>query len=723
MSWDRLNVKVICAYVILINILSASPSIIGGRGLFKVEDAITEDIGVVSISTFLLTHNTESGIYYSDLIVPNISYTPANFMQVFFWGGRILRSDLVFPEIWKSNISSDPHDRMIGGKASFSLLPVFKLGAKIAYAWPRKLSDNSVIETNKGLNWTGLASFRFSDLYNALPNIMFNYGENSDLRKYGAGFEIEGSGGSIFVEATSSKEKTGGIFDGFLDNLTVTPGIKLNTGQYSCLSGGVIIDVKNNPDIPNYTAIVGLTLGGAILKPPQEKLGIITGTVTDFQTGASLRGTLNFPEKPKLKAVQSNPQTGIFKAEKIPAGIIAVEINAEGYQKQIQPIAVEANKINAYDFKLKPSVSYGVIAGNVYDAVTKKPIDANISFSNNILPEIKSDSTTGSFKIEKVRTGVFTMEAKKDGYFPKAVTVSVEDGKITQVDLSLTASITQAIFNGKISIKESGEPLAAQITFLNKSLAPILSDSITGVFQAQIPIGTYSVNITDSGFLPYTGVVTIEQGKTNQFDFELIPSQFQTIITGKVSDKKTGTALSAIVSFPEAGIQPTITDSINGIYRIEVPVGTYLIDVKSNNYITQTAMIVLEKNKPLEKNFEMVKQGMVITLKGIYFESGKSTLKPESYSALQDAAKILTDNPDIKVEIQGHTDSVGSDSYNQTLSEKRAYAIMNYLVTSLGITPERLSAKGYGELKPIASNDTEEGRALNRRVDFIILGK
>jgi len=719
----KLIVKVICINVILISPLSASPSIIGGRGLFKVEDAITEDIGVVSISTFLLTHKIESGIYYSDLIVPNISYTPANFMEVFFWGGRILRSDLVFPEIWKSNISSDPHDRMIGGKASFSLLPVFKLGAKVAYAWPRKLLDNSVIETNKGLNWTGLASFRFSDLYNALPNIMLNYGENSDLRKYGAGFEIAGNGGSIFVEATSSREKTGGIFDGFLDNLTVTPGIKLNTGQYSCLSGGVIIDVKNNPAIPNYTAIVGLSFGSAILKPPQKKLGIITGTVTDFQNGNSLMATITFPENPRLKSIQSNSQTGIFKAEKIPAGIIAVEINAQGYQKLIQPIVVEANKINAYDFKLKPSVSYGVIAGNVYDAVTKKPIDANISFSNNILPEIKSDSISGSFKIEKVRTGVFTIEAKKDGYFPKAVTVSVEDGKVTQIDLPLTASITQGIFNGKISIKESGLPLAAQITFPNNSLASIFSDSSTGIFQTQIPIGTYPVNVIATGFLPFTGIVTIEQGKTNQYNFELIPSQFQTIMTGKVSDKKTGRALNATISLPETGIEPVITDTITGVYRIELPVGAYLVEVKSDSYITQTAMVVIKKDTPLEKNFEMVRQGMIITLKGIYFESGKATLKPESYSALQDAAKILTDNPNIKVEIQGHTDNVGSDSYNQTLSEKRAYAVMNYLVASLGIIPGRLSAKGYGELKPIASNDTEESRAFNRRVDFIILGK
>jgi OOP family OmpA-OmpF porin len=96
-------------------------------------------------------------------------------------------------------------------------------------------------------------------------------------------------------------------------------------------------------------------------------------------------------------------------------------------------------------------------------------------------------------------------------------------------------------------------------------------------------------------------------------------------------------------------------------------------------------------------------------------------LKTESYPALMEAAQIMKDNPDIQVELQGHTDSLGSDAFNQKLSEKRAYAVMNWLVQFGGIDAKRITAKGYGESKPITSNDTDEGRQLNRRTDFVIL--
>jgi len=707
--------------LIFISISQAAPSILGGRGLFKVEDAQTEDMGVLSISTYLLGYRAVSPSYYGDLILPNITYTPAKFLELFFWTGRIVQSDFEFPEIWKSSFKSTLHDRMIGGKLSFPLLLVFKIGGKIAYAWPRRMTGFSAIEPKEGMNWTGLVSFKFSDLYGALPNLMINYGENPNLRNYGTGIEIAGSGGSIFVEATTNKDKTGGIFDHFLDNLTITPGFKLNTGQYSYFSGGVALDVKKNSNIPDYTAIIGLTLGGAFLKPLQPKFGIITGTITDVNTGSSLLATITFPDRPKLKPIQSNPQTGVFKAEKVPAGVVVVEVNCNDYQKLVMPIAVEANKINAYDFKLKPLASYGVIAGNIYDASTKKPLEADITFSNTSLPELKSDSLTGSFKIEKVSVGVITVEAKKDGYFSKAATIAVEEGKVTQVDLPLVSSVFKGIFTGKISDKTSGIGLKGTITFPGAMIMPITSDSVTGTFQSEIPIGSYPVTVTAEGFLPFTGIITIEKDKTTESNFELNPTELKTIITGKISDKKTGNGLNAIINFPEVGIAPIKTDSTTGIYRVEIPVGSFLTEVKSEGYITQTAMVVLAKDTALEKNFELVKAGMVITLKGIYFESGKATLKPESYSVLQDAAKILSDNPKIKVEIQGHTDNIGPVAYNQLLSEKRAYAVMDYLVKSLGIAPGRLIAKGYGETKPIASNDTEQERSLNRRVDFVII--
>lgn len=96
------------------------------------------------------------------------------------------------------------------------------------------------------------------------------------------------------------------------------------------------------------------------------------------------------------------------------------------------------------------------------------------------------------------------------------------------------------------------------------------------------------------------------------------------------------------------------------------------------------------------------------------FDSWK--ILPKYYPEIERFANFLKDNPQIKVEIQGHTDSIGSEKYNLILSQKRAEAVRNLLIKKYGISPDRLRAKGYGESKPIASNKTREGRAKNRRV-------
>jgi len=99
----------------------------------------------------------------------------------------------------------------------------------------------------------------------------------------------------------------------------------------------------------------------------------------------------------------------------------------------------------------------------------------------------------------------------------------------------------------------------------------------------------------------------------------------------------------------------------------------------------------------------------------VLFDFSKWDIKPHAYPELNAVVKLLEENPDLKVEIQGHTDNVGSAAFNQKLSEKRANAVMEYLVNK-GIQAERLSAKGYGFSMPAVSNDTPEGRAKNRRV-------
>jgi outer membrane protein OmpA-like peptidoglycan-associated protein len=112
-----------------------------------------------------------------------------------------------------------------------------------------------------------------------------------------------------------------------------------------------------------------------------------------------------------------------------------------------------------------------------------------------------------------------------------------------------------------------------------------------------------------------------------------------------------------------------------------------------------------------------LKQSCHVALYGVLFDFNKSTLQPESDPLLQKVADLLARDATLKLEVQGHTDNVGSDAYNQTLSEARARAVVDWL-TKHGTAPGRLTAKGYGKTRPVADNNSDEGRAKNRRVEI-----
>jgi OOP family OmpA-OmpF porin len=114
----------------------------------------------------------------------------------------------------------------------------------------------------------------------------------------------------------------------------------------------------------------------------------------------------------------------------------------------------------------------------------------------------------------------------------------------------------------------------------------------------------------------------------------------------------------------------------------------------------------------------IVKQKIV--LHGVNFDFDEATIRPDAAAILQEAARILREEVDVDVAVDGHTDAMGTDAYNQRLSERRAQAVADYL-KRLGIGPSRLRPQGYGESRPVADNDTEEGRAQNRRVELNVI--
>jgi OOP family OmpA-OmpF porin len=106
----------------------------------------------------------------------------------------------------------------------------------------------------------------------------------------------------------------------------------------------------------------------------------------------------------------------------------------------------------------------------------------------------------------------------------------------------------------------------------------------------------------------------------------------------------------------------------------------------------------------------------------VHFDFDKSTLRPEAKVILNEAAALLQKHERVVVEVAGHTDSVGTDQYNQGLSERRANSVRDYLVEQ-GVRASRLTAVGYGENRPVATNDTADGRQENRRVELVVLDR
>lgn len=665
----RVRVSVLALLMaVLPALVFAYPGFGGGRGLLRVQNALVEDEAGLTISAHGLGRNAlfniPAGIGWSDykgwvldLIAPELSYAPV--VNKYFgvevfgsWGG-------VFQTPTKPNsnkFTMGTHDLKAGGKLSIPIVPVLKLGFTSSYTFMSGRNDTADVywldpmalpqagdprsSKPSKLTWTGLVTLQLQDVLATAPNLMFNYGKINEETRYGMGIELAGRAFALFGEFLSRQPPgSKGMFDldttGTGGHIYITPGVVFGNVSDVALKVAYSFAMGHHS---NNELIGGIVIGTGFGARPKAEYGTITGTVTDEKTGAALTADVAFPENGKMPGFRTG-NTGVFEVKKVRTGVTVVNVGAKGYQSQTVPLDVKNGAVTSYDFKLRSLVAYGVVAGTVVDATTKKPLNARIEFPKSSVAAVNSDQPGGAFRVNNVPTGVYTVTAALEGYFTGSQSVTVEDGKVASVAFSLT------------------------------------------------------------------------------------PAGMTTMLTGKVSDRKTGDPLAARVSFPGSSVASVNTDAGTGVYKTEIPVGSYTVQAEADGYIKQTAAVVIEKDKPQVKDFQLVKEGMAITLRGVYFDFDKSTIKPESRPALEDAAKILNDNPTINVEIQGHTDWMGSDAYNLSLSDRRAASVVSYLVQNLGIARSRLTSRGYGESQPIATNETDAGRALNRRVEFVILGQ
>jgi outer membrane protein OmpA-like peptidoglycan-associated protein/Tol biopolymer transport system component len=204
-----------------------------------------------------------------------------------------------------------------------------------------------------------------------------------------------------------------------------------------------------------------------------------------------------------------------------------------------------------------------------------------------------------------------------------------------------------------------------------------------------------------------------------------------TVLKGKVIDEGTASALGATISLVDNETKKVLsrftTDPENGDFELIIPHGgNYGVATEKEGYLFNSINFNLPKfaeYQEIDTHIIMVKAevGSKVILKNIFFEVGKADLKNESLAEVDKIQQLLVASPHLKVQINGHTDNTGNASANKALSLRRAAAVVDFLVAN-GVSPSRLSAKGYGSERPIVSNDDESGgREINRRTEIEII--
>jgi outer membrane protein OmpA-like peptidoglycan-associated protein len=201
---------------------------------------------------------------------------------------------------------------------------------------------------------------------------------------------------------------------------------------------------------------------------------------------------------------------------------------------------------------------------------------------------------------------------------------------------------------------------------------------------------------------------------------------------GTVYDSQTGKLLKSeyeLLNLNEGRLLSTGSTDSYGTFMICLPSGiNYGLNVSKPGYLFYSDNFMLEgihsATSPYNKKILLnpVRIGETLQLTNVFYEFDSWEIKKESYAELEKLYKLLVDNSGISIEVGGYTDSIGSASYNQTLSEKRAKSVVNFLVQK-GIKSDRLVYKGYGAASPVAGNETGEGRKLNRRTEVKVTGK
>ena len=377
------------------------------------------------------------------------------------------------------------------------------------------------------------------------------------------------------------------------------------------------------------------------------------------------------------------------------------------------------------------------LSGNVTDEKTGQTLAATVKLfdrENNLpIATAPNDTTLQRYVMNLEDIGNYYLLAEAPGY--RSVTDSLinpatRHAKL-QRDFALEKLLHPYTLNGYITDVRTGKPVFAEIFIRNgDALYRTVTDEKTGFYIVTIEDkADFDMTVKAPDYFDHNEGISLK-GVAEDSGSKNITLQRSIVIytvTGVVSGEGNAAPLKASVSVGRSEYmsfaQEIVTDD-NGKYELTLTdMGPFLMEVSSEGYFfTNSVLQFSDDSTMVIRNFNMKKMesGAKMVIDNILFNTGAATLLPESYTSLNKLVNLLRENPNVKIEVSGHTDNTGSAAINKNLSRSRALSVRNYLI-SQGIAGERVEYNGYGFDRPIAPNNTAEGRAANRRVEIEIL--
>lgn len=397
----------------------------------------------------------------------------------------------------------------------------------------------------------------------------------------------------------------------------------------------------------------------------------------------------------------------------------------------IKTIATPAQALPAETF---------IVNGKISDKNTNKPLNARIDVydpkTSKTIASNFSDSKTGNYQLILPPGQEYSFVYFSNGYSSE---VKNFDAKILQTSEQVNHDVS--LFD-KVSVfvniidKDFFEPLDGEIKVTNQNNIVLDANVVTkidkGLYKLTLKVhDTYKIETKATGYTPgiiffdlHGEILFSEFEKDIELESEKVPFTFS------LDDIKTGNNVECTVTLidKKTGEKIEVTgNDKTGKYLVNIRKGTdYDIIVNSpQGYLfysdkINSAQFAQDAQPEMAIHLQPIEQNLSVELANINFESNSADLFESSYDELDRVVKLLTDNLNIIIEISAHTDDLGSDDYNLRLSEQRAKSVIDYIVLK-NIPTERLVALGLGESKPLVPNNSDENRALNRRVELKIV--